>query len=165
MKESDELIIKKVIPKDNADALELIGELDKELLRRYPASSIHTLDLDKITNESGIFMVGYISEIAVGCCSVCGMEPGVGEVKRVFIKPQYRRKGIAERMMEHLEEHAAECGFEFLRVETGKKQPESIAMYQKLGYYDIEKYGEYINDPNSVCMEKRLADEEIQDIQ
>ena len=45
-------------------------------------------------------------------------------------------------------------------VETGDKQPEAIAMYQKLGYYDIAKYGEYINDPNSICMEKRLTDGE-----
>ena len=160
MKEQIELVIKKVIPKNNADALELIGELDKELLQRYPASSIHKLDLDKITNESSVFLVGYVSQVAVGCCSVCEIELGVGEVKRVFVKPRYRRKGIAERMMEHLEKQAAECGFELLRVETGEKQPESIAMYQKLGYYDIDNYGEYINDPNSVCMEKRLTNGE-----
>jgi putative acetyltransferase len=160
MKESIELVIKKVIPKDDTDAQELIGELDKELLQRYPASSVHMLDLDKITNQSGTFLVGYVSGIAVSCCSVCEIEPGVGEVKRVFVKPQYRRKGIAESMMESLEEQAAECGFKFLRAETGHKQPEAIAMYQKLGYYDIDKYGEYINDPNSLCMEKRLTNGE-----
>jgi len=160
MKEQIELVIKKVIPKNNADALELIGKLDEELLQRYPASSIHKLDLDKITNESSVFLVGYVSQVAVGCCSVCELEMGVGEIKRVFVKPQYRRKGIAERMMESLEKQAAECGFELLRVETGEKQPESIAMYQKLGYYDIDNYGEYINDPNSVCMEKRLTNGE-----
>ena len=125
MNDNDALIIKKVIPGNNADALELIRELDKELLQRYPASSIHTLDLEKITSESGMFLVGYVSEIAVGCCSVCEIAPGVGEVKRVFVKPQYRRKGIAGRMMEHLEKQAAECGFKIMRVETGEKQPES----------------------------------------
>ena len=160
MNNNEKLVIKKVIPGDNADVLKLIGELDEELLQRYPASSIHTLDLDKITNENGVFLVGYISEVAVGCCSVCEIEPGVGEVKRVFVKPQYRRKGIAERMMESLEEQAAECGFKLLRIEAGDKQPEAIAMYRKLGYYGIPKYGEYINDPNSLCMEKRLTDGE-----
>ena len=156
----DKLVIKRVIPKDNVDVLELIEELDKELLQRYPSSSIHTLDLDKITNESGLFLVGYISEIAVACCSLCEIEPGVGEIKRVFVKPQYRRKGIAEHIMKHLEEQAVKSGFKFLRVETGVKQPEAVAMYQKLGYYDIAKYGEYINDPNSICMEKRLTEKE-----
>jgi putative acetyltransferase len=154
----DKLIIKRVIPKDNVDALELIGELDKELLQRYPSSSIHTLDLDRITNESGLFLVRYVSEIAVACCSFCEIEPSVGEIKRVFVKSQYRRKGIAEQMMKYLEEQAVEHGFKLLRVETGAKQPEAIAMYQKLGYYDIPKYGEYINDPNSICMEKRLIE-------
>ena len=64
MNDNDALIIKKVIPGDDADALSLIGELDKDLLQRYPASSIHTLDLDKITSESGFFFVGYVSEVA-----------------------------------------------------------------------------------------------------
>jgi ribosomal protein S18 acetylase RimI-like enzyme len=158
---NDKLAIKRVIPKDSIDALELIGELDNELLQRYPSSSINTLDLDKITNESGLFLVGYISEIAVACCSLCEIEPSVGEIKRVFVKPQYRRKRIAEDMMEYLEERAVECGFKILRVETGVKQPEAIAMYQKLGYYDIAKYGEYINDSNSICMEKRLTEKEV----
>ena len=157
---NDKLVIKRVIPKDNVDALALIGELDKELLQRYPSSSIHTLDLDKITRESGLFLVGYISEIAVACCSLCRIEPGAGEIKRVFVRQQYRRKGISEQMMKHLEKQAAERDFRILRVETGVRQPEAIAMYQKLGYYDIAKYGEYINDPNSICMEKRLTEKE-----
>ncbi len=131
------------------------------MLRRYPASSIHTLDLDKISNESGVFLVGYISQVAVGCCSVCEIEPCIGEIKRVFVRLQYRRNRIAERMMEHLEKHAAESGFKLLRVETGYKQPEAIEMYRKLGYYDIPKFGEYINDPNSVCMEKRLIEKKV----
>ena len=63
-------------------------------------------------------------------------------------------------MMEQLEKQTAGCGFKILRVETGEKQPEAIAMYQKLGYYNIAKYGEYIDDPNSVCMEKGLSDGE-----
>ena len=104
-----------------------------------------------------MFLVGYISQIPVGCCSVCEIEHGIGEIKRVFVRQQHRRNRIAERMMEHLEKHAAESGFKFLRLETGYKQPEAIEMYRKLGYYDIPKYGEYINDPNSVCMEKRLT--------
>lgn len=115
------------------------------------------LNLDKITN-GGVFLVGYISQVPVGCCSVCVIEAGIGEIKRVFVRPQYRRKGIAEHMMERLEKHAVESGFKFLRLETGYKQPEAIAMYRKLGYYDIPKFGEYINDPNSVCMEKRLIE-------
>jgi GNAT superfamily N-acetyltransferase len=158
---SDKLVIKRVIPKDNVEALELIGELDKELLQRYPASSIHTLDLDKITNESGLFFIGYISEIPVACCSLYEIEKYVGEIKRVFVKQQYRRKGISEFMMKYLEEQAVNGGFKFLRVETGLKQPEAIALYKKLGYYDIEKYGEYINDPDSVCMEKGLPETKI----
>lgn len=157
----DKFVIKRVIPKDSVDALKLIEELDRELLQRYPSSSIHTLDLDKITNESGLFFVGYISEVAVACCSLCEIGPNIGEIKRVFVKPQYRRKGISEYMMKYLEEQAVRSGFKFLRVETGVKQPEAIAMYQKLSYYDIEKYGEYINDPNSICMEKRLTGKEI----
>jgi putative acetyltransferase len=156
----DKLVIKRVIPKDNVDALELIGELDKELLQRYPSSSIHTLDLDKITSESGLFLVGYISEIAVACCSLCEIESSVGEIKRVFVRQQYRRKGISEQMMKHLEEQTESDGYKFLRVETGVKQPEAIAMYKKLGYYDIPKYGEYTNDSNSVCMEKSLTEKE-----
>jgi ribosomal protein S18 acetylase RimI-like enzyme len=60
-------------------------------------------------------------------------------------------------MMVHLEEQASQQGYQILRLETGANQPEAVNLYRKLGYHNIPKFGEYINDPYSVCMEKKIG--------
>jgi GNAT superfamily N-acetyltransferase len=145
-----------VIPENNKDALELIKELDAELCDRYPASSVHTLDLSKIDNKSGKFILLLLGGIPVGCGSVVKLEDSVGEIKRVFVKKACRGNGYARIIMKYLESVSLELGFRKLRLETGIKQPEALKLYNSLGFYQIEKYGEYSDDPNSICMEKIL---------
>jgi GNAT superfamily N-acetyltransferase len=80
----------------------------------------------------------------------------VVEIKRMFVLPEHRGKGIAGQILQQLEIWAAEGNNSTCILETGKKQPEAIALYKKAGYKIIPNYGQYENVENSVCMEKRI---------
>ena len=67
-----------------------------------------------------------------------------------------RRQGVGRLLLEILEYAASELNFEALRLETGVRQPEAVALYESAGYGPIERYGEYGSDPHSLCFEKSL---------
>jgi putative acetyltransferase len=138
------------------EVLALIQALDEELLQRYPAENVHSLDLDKIDGENNLFLVVRLAGQAVGCGAVCKLEAGIGEIKRVFITPRLRGRGLSKAIMNKLEAEAVRLGYLTLRLETGDRQPEALGLYESLGYTRIPNFGEYVDDPLSVCMEKRL---------
>jgi GNAT superfamily N-acetyltransferase len=74
----------------------------------------------------------------------------------MYVHPDSRKQGIAAQILNELENWATEIGFSACVLETGKKQPEAIALYQKAGYQIIPNYGQYIGVDNSVCMLKQL---------
>jgi ribosomal protein S18 acetylase RimI-like enzyme len=151
------LLIIKVNPLESEDALELIRELDRELLQRYPGESVHVLDLTKVNENNAVFLVGYLYGMPVVCGAISKLDGQTGEIKRVFVKPEARGLGLSKLMLTRLEKEALAMGFKLLRLETGAEQPEALGLYRKSGYYDIPKYGEYVDDPRSICMEKRLT--------
>jgi ribosomal protein S18 acetylase RimI-like enzyme len=81
---------------------------------------------------------------------------GVGEVKRMYVAPAFRGRGIARALLRALEAAAGRLGVAVLRLETGTRQPEAIGLYEAAGYARIPAFGEYVGDPLSVCFEKRL---------
>ena len=147
----------KVIPTESHDALTLIQELDHDLLQRYPGDSVHTLDLSKISADNGVFLVGYLAGQPVACGAVTTLSLDMGEIKRVYVRPAFRGQGLSKLVMQRLEEESRRLGLRRLRLETGARQPESLGLYRSLGFYDIPKFGEYVDDPHSLCMEKILA--------
>ena len=74
----------------------------------------------------------------------------------MFVKPQFRNKGIAVKILNALESWAKKLNFSECILETGKKQPEAIRLYQKSGYTLITNYGQYVTVENSVCMKKSI---------
>ena len=148
--------ILKVAPLENQDVLTLIQELDTELLQRYPGDSVHSLDLQKTTAKDSVFLVGYLKEEAVACGAISQLSGQVAEIKRVYVRPQARGLGLSKHLLNQLEEEAAKMGYTTLRLETGTRQPESLGLYRKAGYTNIPKFGEYVDDPFSICMEKML---------
>ena len=104
-------------------------------------------------------VVAYQDGYAVGCGAIKEYQNGVGEVKRMFVRPEFRGKGIAGKVLKELETWAYELGFGSLILETGQAQPEAIALYLKSGYKVIPNYGQYENVANSVCMKKELLSE------
>jgi GNAT superfamily N-acetyltransferase len=141
------------------EARALMDRLDAELHDRYPQSSIHGFEPGQIADGSGAFLVARLAGRAVGCGAVRPLEAGVGEVKRMFVLPECRGRGIARQLLSALETAAAQLGFHTLRLETGTRQPEAIGLYESAGYVKVPPYGEYVGDPFSVCYEKRLPEQ------
>jgi GNAT superfamily N-acetyltransferase len=82
--------------------------------------------------------------------------PNIMEVKRMYTLPECRGKGIAAKILNELEKWATELSCKKCVLETGKKQPEAVALYKKNGYKLIPNYGQYAGIENSLCFEKEL---------
>jgi putative acetyltransferase len=91
----------------------------------------------------------------VGCGAIQPIDGQTGEIKRMYVRPAYRGRGIARQVLAALEELAWSDGLNTLRLETGDFMPEAIKLYASSGYDPIPTYGEYAGNPNSVCFEKR----------
>jgi putative acetyltransferase len=101
-------------------------------------------------------VVAYIDEEAIACGAFKEYEANAVEIKRMFVEPTFRGKGIAQKVLAELELWAKELQYNFCMLETGKKQPEAIALYTKVGYNVIPNYGQYEGVKNSVCMKKEI---------
>ncbi len=151
------LDVKVVRTKSNSpEALLLIGELSKELAARYGDDGMSDFDPQNITIEKSCFVVAWLNENAVGCGALRPMKENIGEVKRMYVKPEMRGKGISRKILNELEKAAKEFGYEKVWLETGVLQPEAVGLYEKDGYIRIKNYGIYENNPLSICFEKIL---------
>jgi putative acetyltransferase len=108
--------------------------------------------VDKI----GHVVIAYQGDFAVGCGAFKEIEKGTIEIKRMFVRSECRKQGIAQLLLKKLETWAAELNYQTSILETGKKQVAAIRLYQHYGYQIIPNYGQYQNAENSVCMSKPL---------
>jgi putative acetyltransferase len=139
------------------DVAALIRQSDALMQSLYPAESNHLVDVDALAQPQVHFFVAREDGRALGCGAFVAGEGGRAEMKRVFVDPAARGKGIARLIMEALECEAAKLGIALMQLETGIKQPEAIALYRKCGYVERGPFGSYRPDPLSLFMEKRLA--------
>jgi len=146
----------KVVYPDDKDLMTLINELDEELLTRYPKEGIFTLDFNHPKIITVTFVVAYLDNIPVGCGAILPLCRECVELKRLFVRNAHRGKGIASEILLLLESEAKKQDYSIIKLETGPNQPESLYLYKKFGYYEIENFGEYINSEYSICFEKKL---------
>lgn len=142
---------------DAGDAVHLIRALDDDLRARYPGITLHGLRPEDVRDHRLAFLVAHADGEAIGCGAVRELEPGVGEIKRMFVQPAWRRRGVARQLLAALEAEARKLGYVALRLETALGQPEAICLYRSAGYVDIPPFGEYMGNAVSVCFEKRLT--------
>lgn len=102
-------------------------------------------------------ILAMLEDGAVGCGAIKEFSPTAMEVKRMFVVPAKRGKGIALAVLSELEKWAAELGYTHCVLETGARQVEAIALYTRAGYTRIANYGQYIGVENSRCFEKILG--------
>ena len=141
----------------NSDFIELCHSLDiylNELVggEENRAEYIPYNQLDDIHDV----IVAYDGDIPVGSASFKKYDDESAEVKRVFIKPEYRNKGISSKIMELLENIAREQGYHYLILESGEPLVAAMVLYRKIGYKVIPNYGQYKDMPDSICMRKIL---------
>lgn len=108
--------------------------------------------IDAIKNA----IVAFADGKPVGCGAIKDFNGEAMEVKRMYVLPAHRGKGIAHKILTELELWAKELGYDSCVLETGKKQPEAISLYQKAGFKITENYGQYIGIENSICFKKQL---------
>ncbi|RMB57647.1 GNAT family N-acetyltransferase [Dokdonia sinensis] len=102
-------------------------------------------------------LVLYDNGVAVGCGAIREMDNQAFEIKRMFVHPTARGNGFGKAIVKALEDWARELGVTRCLLETGKRMPDAVALYKKLGYTQIENYEPYVGVENSVCFEKPIC--------
>ena len=143
-------------PADSPDAQQLIAELDALLLPLYSAESRHGFSVEKLLREGVTFFVSRHDGVAAGCGGVLLVDTEYAEIKRMYVRPQFRGLGLARLMLQRLSEHAVANGITCLRLETGIHQHEALALYEREGFRRIPPFGPYVEDPVSLCYEKKV---------
>ncbi len=110
-----------------------------------------------VAPPGGSFVVAYVGGAPVACGGLRAHDSGIGEIKRLWVEPRSRGRGVARALVARLEEEAVRLGYRTLVLETGLRQPEAISLYESLGYRRREPYGRYRDSPLSVCLERDLA--------
>jgi len=150
------MIILRRTDSDDPDFKALVKLLDADLAERDGADHVFYSQFNKI-DKIRHAVVCYENDRPIGCGAIKAFNDEAMEVKRMYVSPDGRNKGIATRVLTALETWAHELGYAQCVLETGKRQPEAIALYEKNGYQRTENYGQYVGVENSVCFAKVLA--------
>lgn len=135
---------------------ELAGLLDAafaELVAKYGAEGRSRV------RGGARYLVLAIDGRAAGCGAIQPFDAETGELKRMYIAPEFRGQGLARELLAALEELALAMEYVALRLTTGEQQPEAIGLYESSGYERTEPYGKYVDQPGTRCYSKRLVAE------
>lgn len=149
---------------DHPDAVKLTEEVQQEYVDRYGSPDEGPIDTAEFAAPRGFFLVGYDEGVPVACGGwraheqpPAGLRHGDAEVKRMFVVKSARGRGFARAVLAELERTAAAAGHRRMVLETGRKQPEAIALYRSAGYTDVPGFGYYAGDELSVYLAKDLT--------
>lgn len=151
----------------HADAVRLVAEVQLEYVRRYGGGDDTPLRPGVFDPPDGSFFVAYLDRagrsepVATGAWRRRDDVTALGstrtaEIKRMYVRPAAQRRGVARRMLAHLESTARAAGAEVMVLETGDQQPEAIALYTSTGYTLIPGFGHYRDSPVNRCFATRL---------
>jgi GNAT superfamily N-acetyltransferase len=145
-------------PFDSSDARRLVAALDAHLSSRYAPEQRFGphLKAEHVAPGVGTFVIARAEGKAIGCGALRRRDGATVEVKRMYVEPEMRGRGVAREILNHLESAARSMGAERLVLETGIYQEEAIGLYSKAGFKAIDCFAEYVGVPTSVCFEKTL---------
>ena len=129
--------------------------LDEDYYERFGEISLEYKKYNTLERVTG-FVLAYDGATPVACGCIRQLGPETAELKRIFVRKEYRRRKIASRIIEECEEMARDEGFDKIALQTGAVMDEAITLYKKHGYEMVANYGEFAGDERSVCMEKPL---------
>jgi putative acetyltransferase len=142
------------------DAARLIAALNAELTALFPeAGATHfSLTGAQVEASEGAFLIAYLDGMAVGCGAVRRLEEVTAELKRMYVDPSVRGRGIGRALVAALEREARRLGMTTVVLETGTRLPAAIRLYESMGYARIPLFGEYLRSPDtSLCFGKSLS--------
>lgn len=140
------------------DAARLISALNAELDSLYPEEGANhfKLNVEETLPGHGAFLMAFVREKPVGCGAIRRVDTDTAELKRMYVDPEARGLGVGRAILNALEAEARSLGAGRIVLEAGDRQPEAMALYERSGFRRIPAFGEYIDSPLSVCMEKHL---------
>jgi GNAT superfamily N-acetyltransferase len=137
----------------------MIAALNGELSSLYPEQGANhfRLDLEEVVEGRGAFLVAYSSGKPLGCGAIRRLDGNTAEIKRMYVEPSARGRGVGRVVLRALEAEARRLeGVDRIVLETGERQLEALGLYRSAGFVRIPAFGEYVGSPLSVCMEKRI---------
>ena len=146
-----------VISLDHPRARALEDQLKAEMSVRYGGSGPGAVPVEHFVPPEGAFVVALLGEEAVACGGFRFLRPEIAEIKRMYVDPAARGRGIGRSLLRFLEEQAAAASYTQIWLETGTEQPEAIALYASAGYRPIDPYGEFRYDSRSRCFYRTLG--------
>lgn len=142
----------------SATARTLIAALNAELEAQYPepGANFFSLDPAEVTDGRGAFFVAYVHGAPIGCGAIRLLDARTAEIKRMYVDPAVRGRGVARHVLATLEREARALGATRTMLETGSRQSPVLSLYRAAGYSPVPCWGEYADAPLSVCMSKDL---------
>ena len=140
---------------ENIDFIRLVAELDKSLWERYPEEKKEYWQNNILEINPNVVII-YLDDKAVACGCFKKYDKNTIEIKRMFVSPEARGMGLAQKILQELELWASELGFSSSVLETLYMQKEAISLYQKVGYSIIDRYEPYVDSEYSICMKKEI---------
>ncbi|HET8970706.1 MAG TPA: GNAT family N-acetyltransferase [Candidatus Nanopelagicales bacterium] len=151
------------VPADDPRLVALVPAQERELEQRYGPGADHGFAQPPLHADTRWLLLVDDDGGAAGCVAVQplshtlpGAAPTDGEVKRLYVLPAYRGHGHSRTLMVAVEDLAVRSGYRALQLETGLRQPEAVALYERSGYTRVAPYGHYRSSPQSVCFRKSL---------
>jgi GNAT superfamily N-acetyltransferase len=144
-------------PYDDPPAQYLIEQVQQEYVRRYGGRDAAVVDPAEFLPPRGVFLVAEVDGVPAGCGAWRALPSGSAEIKRVYVEPAFRRRGIAQLVVAALEEGAAAAGHAEVVLNAGREQPEALTLYAELGYRPVPGYGVYACAPGAVFLGKHLT--------
>jgi GNAT superfamily N-acetyltransferase len=145
-------------PFESEVAQQLVAEFEAAIRERYegwtPAIGPTATAAD-FSPPGGNFLVAYLDGEPVACGGLKRLGPGTVEIKRVYVRPDVRGRGVSRALLTALEDASREAGYEVIRLDTGNNQPEALKLFQTSGYEPIPDYND--NPWASYWFEKRLS--------
>ncbi|GAA61584.1 GCN5-like N-acetyltransferase [Pseudoalteromonas sp. BSi20652] len=144
---------------NDQDVINVFSDIDRLINSLYPVATAQSLTLSELENPS-VYAIGLKNDDGIIACGAIVKQfdkAPYGEIRRLYVSPSYRGKGLSRRIMQILLHHAGEEEIPLIRLETGPKQIQSIKLYENLGFKRCDSFGPYQDNPQSVFMELGLS--------
>jgi GNAT superfamily N-acetyltransferase len=148
----------RALPYDDPLAQHLIEAVQQEYVQRYGGRDAAAVEPAEFLPPRGLFLAAEADGVPAGCGAWRALPSGAAEIKRVYVEPAFRRRGVARLVMAALEESAAAAGHPEVVLNSGREQPEALALYADLGYRPVPGFGVYACAPDAVFLGKPLTD-------
>ncbi|WP_116453112.1 GNAT family N-acetyltransferase [Blastococcus litoris] len=145
------------LPYDDPLAQYLVEAVQQEYVQRYGGRDAAVVEPAEFLPPQGLFLVAEVDGVPAGCGAWRAMPDGAAEIKRVYVEPGFRRRGVARLVVAALEQSAAAAGHPEVVLNSGREQPEALALYADMGYRPVAGYGIYACAPGAVFLGKRIG--------